>query len=94
MTASIKSDISVAQEAVSHYGKSGSINKMSTLGESNLSGMKTAMEVSNEIIGEVLKLQSGIKKQADKFPKLASVIEQRDKQDANAISNDMWGASK
>ena len=53
--------------------------------------MKTAMQVSNKIVGDLMKLKTSTKKQADKFPKLASAIEQRDKQDANSLLNNTWG---
>ncbi|MBL3716867.1 MULTISPECIES: hypothetical protein [Lactococcus] len=92
MTGSIKSNVGVAQDAVSRYRNSRSVSsKTSTLGESNLSGMKTAMQVSNKIVGDLLKLQSSVEKQAEKFPKLASAIEQRDKQDANVLLNNTSG---
>lgn len=92
MAGPIKSNTGVAQDAVSKYGNSSSVSsKASSLGESNLSGMKTAMQVSNKIVGDLLKLQSSAKKQAGKFPKLAQAIEQRDKQDANALFNNTWG---
>ena len=61
------------------------------MGESNLSGMKNAVTVSNKIVGDMITLQSGITKQAGKFPKLASAIEQRDKQDATSLLNNTWG---
>lgn len=92
MAGPIKSNTGVAQDAVSKYGNSRSVSsKSSSLGESNLSGMKAAVQVSNKIVGDLLKLQSSVEKQAGKFPKLASVIEQRDKQDANSFLNNTWG---
>lgn len=53
--------------------------------------MKSAEKISNSIIGDLFKLESGIKKQADKFPKLAAVIESRDKQDAADLTTMNWG---
>ncbi|PCS04066.1 hypothetical protein RU86_GL001661 [Lactococcus piscium] len=53
--------------------------------------MKSAVTVSNKIVSDVSSLQSSIKKQAGKFPKLASAIEQRDKQDATALLDNAWG---
>lgn len=92
MAKAIKSDVGTAQNAISKYGSSESINsKKSTLGESNLSGMKTAIKVSNKIVGDLTKLQKSVTKQAGKFPKLASAIEKRDKQDAKSLSNNTWG---
>ena len=92
MAGPIKSDTGTANDAVSKYGNSGNVSsKSSSLGESNLSGMKNAVTVSNKIVGDMITLQSGIKKQAGKFPKLASAIEQRDKQDATSLLNNTWG---
>lgn len=92
MAGQIKSDIGTANDAVSKYGNLvGPSTKISALGESNLSGMKSAVTVSNKIVSDVSSLQSSIKKQAGKFPKLASAIEQRDKQDATALLNNTWG---
>ena len=53
--------------------------------------MKNAVEVSNKIVGDMMTLHSGIKKQADKFPQLASAIEQRDKKYATSILTNTWG---
>ncbi len=53
--------------------------------------MKSAEKISNSIIGDLSKLESGIKKQADKFPKLAKIIEERDKQDAADLTTMNWG---
>ena len=92
MTGPIKSDTGTTNDAISKYDSSGNVSsKTSTLGESNLSGMKTAMQVSNKIVGDLMKLKTSTKKQADKFPKLASAIEQREKQDANSLLNNTWG---
>ena len=92
MAGAIKSDTGVANDAVSKYGNSGNVSsKSSSLGESNLSGMKNAVEVSNKIVGDMMTLHSGIKKQADKFPQLASAIEQRDKKYATSILTNTWG---
>ncbi|MEY8443307.1 hypothetical protein [Lactococcus ileimucosae] len=88
----IKSDISAASDAVSMFNNSGQVsNTKFELGESNIAGMKRAAEVSNSIIEDLTKLQSSIKTQADKFPKLAAVIEERDKQDAVALTDMSWG---
>lgn len=92
MAGQIKSDLGTANDAVSKYGNAvGPSIKTTALGESNLSGMKSAVTVSNQIVSDVCSLQSSIKKQAGKFPKLASAIEQRDKQDATALFNNTWG---
>lgn len=92
MTGSIKSDASIARDAVSHYGNSKNTNSEQTsFGQSNLTGMTKAKKLSNKIVDELVKLQSGVKKQADKFPKLATEVEQRDKQDAKSILNNNKG---
>ena len=66
MTGPIKSDTGTTNDAISKYDSSGNVSsKTSTLGESNLSGMKTAMQVSNKIVGDLMKLKTSTKKQAE-----------------------------
>ena len=87
----MKSNLGAAQSAVSQFKTGHSSGQHFSLGESNIAGMKNALEISNSIIGDLSKLESNIKKQADKFPKLAAVIEQRDKQDMVDLTTMNWG---
>ncbi|WP_242327064.1 hypothetical protein [Lactococcus lactis] len=91
MSGAIKSDIGAVNASVSQFKKTSSSGQHCSLGESNISGMKNAVEISNSIIGELNKLEVSIQKQADKFPKLAAVIEERDKQDATDLTTMNWG---
>ncbi|MFC4652342.1 hypothetical protein ACFO26_05410 [Lactococcus nasutitermitis] len=91
MATAVKSNLGDAQNAVSKFKESGTTGQKYSLGESNISGMKRAAKLSNEIIGDLSKLESGIKTQADKFPKLAAVMEERDKKDASNLSQMNWG---
>ncbi|MDT2882060.1 hypothetical protein [Lactococcus lactis] len=91
MAGKISSDLGSANAAVSQFKTGNSSSQHFSLGESNITGMKSAEKISNSIIGDLSKLESGIKKQADKFPKLAAVIESRDKQDAADLTTMNWG---
>lgn len=82
----IRSNLGDAQGAVSQFKESEKSGKQCSLGESNIAGMKKAVKISNQLIGDLSKLESGIKTQADKFPKLATVMEERDKKDASDLS--------
>lgn len=83
MTGNIRSDLASANAAVSGLkDKNNFSGQHFSLGESNIGGMKNAVKVSNQIINNTSKISSGVKKQADKFPKLAAVMEQRDQVDA------------
>lgn len=57
-----------------------SINKgqQTSLGESNVSGLKTGVEISNQLLSNLEQLISCVKTQSEKFPKLAEVIAVRD----------------
>lgn len=82
MPKAIRSDVGTAQSAVSKFNRlSNQKGQHFDLGKSNISGMKQAVTVSNQVIEDLAKLQTSIKQQAGKFPQLAQAIEQRDKQD-------------
>ncbi len=91
MVGNISSDLGSANAAVSQFDTGNFSSQQFSLGESNISGMKNAMELSNSIVGDLTELESSIKKQADKFPKLAAVMEERDSQDAVDLTVMNWG---
>ena len=91
MAGKISSDLGSANAAVSQFNTGNFSSQHFSLGESNIMGMKNAEKISNSIIGDLSKLESGIKKQADKYPKLAEIIEERDKQDATDLTTMNWG---
>ncbi|EPH77707.1 hypothetical protein D929_00032, partial [Enterococcus faecalis 02-MB-P-10] len=57
-----------------------SINKgkQTSLGESTVSGLKTGVEISNQLLTNLEQLITCVKAQSEKFPKLAEVIGARD----------------
>lgn len=77
----IASSTSAANEAVSGV-RSVTVDggRECSLGLSNISGMKKGTEAANRILPNVSKLSACVKKQADKFPKLAAIMESRDGQ--------------
>lgn len=87
----LKSSVEAAQAAVSQIKVGEGSGQHFDLGETNISGIKQAVTISNQIVNDINQLETGIKQQADKFPKLASVIEERDRQDATNISQMNWG---
>lgn len=91
MVRKVSSDIESANAAVSQFNTSNLSSRHFSLSESNIAGMKNAEKISNSIIIDLSKLESGVKEQADKFPKLAAVIESRDKQDAADLTSMNWG---
>jgi len=91
MSGKVSSDLGAANAAVSHFNKGNASSQHFSLGESNIMGMKNALTLSNSIVGDLTKLETSVQKQADKFPKLAEVIEVRDKQDAVDLSGMNWG---
>ncbi|TYC47868.1 hypothetical protein ESZ50_10970 [Weissella muntiaci] len=54
-----------------------------SLSSSNLKGMETGVKVSNKLLDNINKLTSSVKKQADKFPQIAKIIEARDNDQAS-----------
>ena len=59
--------------------------KTTSLGISTVSSMTTGVEVSNQLLSSLEKLVKGVQTQANKFPKLAKVMAERDrKQEFNA----------
>lgn len=92
MMVKVSSNYDVALSAVSEFSQIGnSKGQQFSLGQSNIAGMKQAMEISNRIITDLTKLEIAVKEQANKFPQLASVIEQRDQQDSADFSQLSWG---
>lgn len=91
MVGKVSSDLGSATAAVSQFNTGKFSSQHFSLRESNISGMKSAEKISNSLIKDLRKLESGIKKQADKFPKLAAAIEARDKQDVASLANKSWG---
>lgn len=53
------------------------------LSSSNLKGMESGVKVGNKILDNINKLTSSVKKQADKFPQIAKIIEARDNEQAS-----------
>lgn len=91
MSGKVSSDLGSAQAAVSQFNNGQASSQQFSFGESNITGMKSAVKLSNSIIRDLTQLETSVKKQADKFPKLAEVIEARDKQDAVDLSGMNWG---
>lgn len=89
--ARVSSDLGAATDAVSLFKLSQQSGQQFTLGESNIAGMRRATELSNQIIEHLSQLEEGIKAQADKFPQLAAVMEERDQRDASDLSQMNWG---
>lgn len=85
----MKSDINVAQDAVSKFCgvDTGSFkgSKIS-IGSSNIGSIKKGANVSKEMLTDLSDLATCIKKQADKFKDLATIIQARDTQDRNRFS--------
>ncbi|TYC49061.1 hypothetical protein ESZ50_07390 [Weissella muntiaci] len=52
------------------------------LSGSNLKGMQTGAKVGNQLMNDINQLTSSVKKQADKFPQIAKIIEVRDSSEA------------
>lgn len=77
----IASDTSAANMAVSGV-RSVTVESGGTcsLSQSNISGMEKGVEATNQIQPTVSGLVDCVKMQAAKFPKLAAVIESRDRQ--------------
>lgn len=77
----IASDAGIAQAAAS-----GVQNVMAegggdfSLGESNISGMQEGVQITNQILPDLLRLTQCVMTHASKFPQLAAVIEARDSQ--------------
>lgn len=75
----IASNQGAAQAAVSGISNvSVSGGAKCQLGKSNLSGMKKGAQVSNQLVANVSKMVECVNNQANKFPKLATVIAARD----------------
>ncbi|GAK30130.1 hypothetical protein WOSG25_012270 [Weissella oryzae SG25] len=62
----------IAEGSLGGFGLSGS----------NLKGMQAGTKVGNQLMGDINKLTSSVKKQADKFPQIARIIEARDSSEA------------
>jgi len=88
----MKSNLGDAQNAVSLFNEGNYSGQHTSISQSNIAGMKRAVEVSNQIIDDLSRLQSGVKAQADKFPALAAAIESRDRQDAASFEAFKFGA--
>lgn len=77
----IASNEAVAQSAVSSISKvSIPKGKTTSLGKSTVPSMTTGVEVSNQLLSSLGKLVKGVQTQANKFPKLAKIMAERDKQ--------------
>lgn len=55
-------------------------------GDCNITAMKTGQAVNNQLMANVLNFMNAISKQAEKFPALATAIEERDAQDAKTFN--------
>lgn len=53
-----------------------------SLSSSNIKGMETGTKVGNQLLDNINKLTNSVKKQADKFPQIAKIIEARDNEEA------------
>ena len=77
----IASNEAVAQSAAAVISKvSIPKGKTTSLGTSTVTSMKTGVKVSNQLLSSLGKLVKGVQTQANKFPKLAKVMAERDKQ--------------
>lgn len=89
MGQAIKSDMGTANDAVSKFWGVDTGNfKGDTLsiGASNISSIKKGANISKEMLTDLSKLSTCIKKQADKFTDLATVIQSRDTRDSKQFS--------
>jgi len=80
----VKSDVSVAQEAVSKFwgmDLGAFKNSNFSLNQSNITSMVEGTKVANEMLGDLSKLATCIQEQATKFTDLANIIQARDAQD-------------
>ena len=81
MVEKIASNEAVAQSAVSSISKvSIPKGKKTSLSQSTVPSMKTGVEVSNQLLSNLGKLVKSVQTQADKFPQLAKVMAERDRQ--------------
>lgn len=71
----IASDSGAATNAISGI-QSVEVNKgqQVSLGESNVSSMKTGTEVTNQLLPDLTNLIECVKEQGNKFPKIAELI--------------------
>ena len=77
----IASNEAVAQSAVSSISKvSIPKGKTTSLGKSTVPSMTTGVEVSNQLLSNLEELVKSVQTQADKFPQLAKVMAERDRQ--------------
>ena len=60
------------------------------LGQSTIPSMTAGVEVSNQLLANLEKLVKEVQTQADKFPKLAQVMAQRDQQQTFNAGGDLW----
>ncbi|AYF99848.1 hypothetical protein [Lactococcus allomyrinae] len=90
----ITSNVSAAKEAVSGFEKIEKPDfKKINLGQSNVQGMKNALELS-EMLGKTVNgLLDVTKKQAEKIVKLAEKKEQDDKNDSSIFGSHVSGGS-
>jgi len=85
----IKSSVEVAQEAVAGFKTIDKRWKITAVGMTNIAGVRTAFEASNWLHNSLSELDTEVRKQKDKFPELATKIEERDKADAAQLSGGM-----
>ena len=77
----IASNEGVAQSAVSSISKVSILKgKKTSLSQSTVPSMKTGVEVSNQLLSNLEELVKSVQTQADKFPQLAKVMAERDRQ--------------
>lgn len=57
-----------------------------SISSSNLKGIETGTEVGNQLLNNINKLTDSVKKQANKFPQIAKIIEERDNNQARKMS--------
>ena len=87
----IASNEATAQSAVSSISRlTMPRGRTINLGQSTIPSMKAGVEVSNQLLANLEKLVKEVQTQADKFPKLAQVMSQRDQQQTFNAGGDLW----
>ncbi|EIP8061745.1 hypothetical protein [Enterococcus faecium] len=77
----IASSEAVAQTAITNISKVTIPNgKNTSLSKSTVPSMKAGVELSNQILSDLKQLVVCVQKQADKFPELAKVMAERDRE--------------
>ena len=87
----VASNEATAQSAVSRISNlTMPRGRMINLGQSTIPSMNAGVEVSNQLLANLEKLVNEVLTQADKFPKLAQVMAQRDQQQTFNAGDELW----